>query len=428
MEMRSIFSDLLTLDSDRSSSCDSLVFTAEKARHLLFGGKEGRAKDLAADIERCIGDRSWIPENALVVQYLAAPGKLIIAVMDRNEATYRSVPVAREKLEEETGAFVAACRAAGNPDAADAGAASSREIEERARSLYRLLVRPIEDFTSGKETICFIADESLRRIPFGALLPPGPDSRFLVESKRILAGSSLLALRAASAHPHSPLPARRSGSSLLVGRPDIGSCLARNYPGLDALPGAQDEVIAIRGIIGEATILAGPFATKSAVLAELPKADRIHIATHRVTYPAYSGASALLLSADNDCGVSHEVEASLLTESEIRRLDLSSAELVVLSACESATAKDGTTSAGMGLAGAFLEAGAREVIATVWPIEDRAARDFVAAFYRELVAEKGDPGRALQAAQKKIIRRNRLKGDPTQDIRTWAPYLIIGSL
>ena len=112
------------------------------------------------------------------------------------------------------------------------------------------------------------------------------------------------------------------------------------------------------------------------MLAELPKADQIHIATHRVIYPAYSGKSALLFSTDDDCDVSHEVEASLLTESEIRKLDLSKARLVVLSACESAAVENETSSEGMGLAGAFLDAGARTVIATVWPIEDRAARAF----------------------------------------------------
>lgn len=427
-EVRSVFSDLLALDCDRSGGCDSLVIEAEKARHLLCGEKGVRAEDLAANIERCVGEKEWIPESAVIVQYLSTPGKLIIVAMDRAGATSRCVPVARKDLDEEIEAFLAACGAAGDPDAAPGGAAPDRAIEERARSLYRILVEPVERFVSEKETICFISDESLRRLPFGALLPPGPDGRFLVESKRILTSSSLLALRAAAARAQAPLPARRSESSLLIGRPDIGSCLARNYPGLEALPGAQDEMIDIRGIVGGAKILAGRFATKVAVLAELPKANRIHIATHRVTYPAYSGRSALLLSSDHDCEVSHEVEASLLTEGEIRKLDLSKAGLVVLSACESAAAEDGATSEGMGLAGAFLDAGARTVIATVWPIEDRAARDFVTAFYRELVAEKGDPGTALQAAQKKIIQRNRLNGNPARDIRAWAPYLVIGSL
>jgi CHAT domain-containing protein/tetratricopeptide (TPR) repeat protein len=427
-EMRSIFSDLLTLESDDSGSCDSLLFAAEKARHLWYGEKGIRAKDLAANIERCIGEREWIPENALIVQYLVTPGKLIIAVMNRNGATYRSVPVTREKLEEEIGAFVAACGAAEDPGTAPDGAASSREIEERARSLYRTLVEPIERFVSEKETICFISDESLRRLPFGALLPPGPDGRFLVESKRILTNSNLLALRAAATSARAPFPAGRSGSSLLVGRPEIGACLARNYPGLRALPGAQDELIDIRDIIGGATILAGPLATKKSVLAELPNADQIHIATHRVTYPAYSGRSALLFSTDSDCKVSHEVEASLLTESEIRRLNLSRARLVVLSACESATGEESAASEGLGLAGAFIEAGAQRVVATIWPVEDRAARDFVTAFYHELVTKKGDPGTALQTAQKKIIQKNRSNGSQARDIRAWAPYLVIGSL
>ena len=416
------------LQSERGSACDSLVFTAEKARQLSSRERGFRGKDLDASIARCIREKDWIPKNTLIVQYIVTPEKLIIAAMNCGGASFRSVAISEKRLKEETGAFIAACNAASGADTAAGSPAGCRESEARARSLYTLLIGPIDSLVAGKETLCFISDEPLRRIPIGALLSAGADGRFLVEEKNILSSPNLLAMRAAVSRGCGTRAGVRFASPLIVGEPDIGACLMRNYPGLEALPGAQNEIIEIRNTIGRATILAGPFATKEAVLAGLVKADCIHVATHRVAYPAFSGRSALLFSTADDCDVSHAVEASLLTENEIEELNLSGARLVVLSACESAAAEDEAASESMGLAGAFLEAGAQTVIATVWPIEDMAARRFATAFYRELDAGKADPGAALQAVQRKIIQGNRSNGNPAQDIQAWAPYLIIGSL
>ncbi|MGD1047399.1 MAG: CHAT domain-containing tetratricopeptide repeat protein [Candidatus Krumholzibacteriaceae bacterium] len=426
--IRAIFADLLALESERGYPCDSLLFTAEKARQLRYGERGIRQKNLDASIIGCLAARDWIPAGALVVQYIVTPDRLIVAGMDRRGSEYRVVPISRDSLAREIDSFVAACDAPDRESASARTRGIQRDVEARARSLYRLLLGPIEPLVAGANELCFICDAPLRRLPFGALVPPETGMRFLVEDRRILSSPDLLALHAAARRSR-PRPAGTGlPPALLVGRPNVGSCLMRNYPALAPLPDAQEELIDIRNTLGRAKILAGPLATKESVISEMPRAVRIHIATHRVSYPAYSGKSALLFSTVDDCDVSHAVETSLLTESEIERLDLSNADLVVLSACESGASEDGPSPEGMGLAGAFLEAGARTVIATVWPVEDRAARDFVTAFYRELIAGKRAPGAALQAAQKNIIQKDRSGGTPARDIRAWAPYLLIGPL
>ncbi|HVO76485.1 MAG TPA: CHAT domain-containing protein, partial [Candidatus Bathyarchaeia archaeon] len=426
--VRAIFADLLVLESARGPQCDSLLFTAEKARQFRAGAKGIRHKDLDASIKLCLARRDWIPEGALIIQCVVTPERLIIAGMDRLRMECRSISVSVDSLNRDVDSFVAACGTATHASTHAESPGAGGDIEMRARSLYRLLVEPLGSLVSGKETLCFICDEPLHRVPFGALVRPGGGAHFLLEDTRVVSSPDLLTLYAAAQKGRSPESGTHPAFTLLVGRPDIGSCLTRNYPGLETLPNAQDELFEIRDAIGRATILAGPLATKEAVVQRMPSADRIHIATHRVSYPAYSGRGALLFSAADECDVAHAVETSLLTESEIGGLDLSKVDLVVLSACQSATDEGQASSERMGLAGAFLEAGARTVIATLWPIEDKTARGFMAAFYRELVITKEDPCTALQEVQRKIIRGNRLSGSPTKDIQAWAPYLVIGPL
>ena len=426
--IRAIFADLLVLESAQGCACDSLLFTAEKARQLRYGERGIRQRNLDASIMRCLSARDWIPDSALVVQYIVTPDRLIIAGVDRRGSEYRVLPIPRDSLELVIDSFIVACDEPAHELHGVRTRATPYDIEARARSLYRLLLEPVEHLARGKNELCFISDSPLRRLPFGALVPPGTDVRFLVEDRRVLSSPDLLTLHASAQRSRSRPSGKSPLSALLVGRPDVGSCLMRNYPALAPLPDAQEELIDIRNTLGGGEILAGPLATKASVVSKMPRASRIHIATHRVSYPAYSGKSALLLTTVDDCDVSHAVETSLLTEAEIEGLDLSDADLVVLSACESGASQQGPSPESMGLAGAFIEAGAGTVIATVWSIEDRAARDFITAFYRELVTGKEDPGEALQIVQIRIIQKDRSDGNPARDVRAWAPYLVIGPL
>ena len=103
---------------------------------------------------------------------------------------------------------------------------------------------------------------------------------------------------------------------------------------------------------------------------------------------------------------------------ELRDLGLR-CELVVLSACETDA---GTVSPFEGIAGlsrAALAAGARSVMSTSWKVPDRAARDFVVAFYTQWLREGLKKGDALATAKRAAI----ASGVP---IRVWAAYTLWG--
>lgn len=420
----SICTDLVLLESERFRNCDSLIFAAEMARELRNGLSAVRGKDLDDAVRRCIGRREWIPRNALVIQHIVTPGRTIVIAMDNASATYRSIPISGEKLAKEVAAFI---DAAGTTSNAAGSAAGSAIALEKARALFLLLLEPVSSLIEGKDVLCFVPDDALRDLPFGALVLPGAGTRFLVEEKRIFASPGLLMLQAGSEIHQGARRPDLSGSSVLIGRPEISPLLKRLYPGLKSLPAAQGELAGLRRIIPHAIELVGREATKEAVIAAIRRSDLVHIATHGVHYPVYGGSAALLFSAPSRGLEEETVGASLLTEGEIAGLDLSGTRLAVISSCESAVGMDAERVRGYGVGGAFLEAGARSIVATLWPVEDAAAKELATAFYTELLRERMEPLEALWRAANRIIAEDRAAGDPMRRIGVWGPYILLGS-
>jgi CHAT domain-containing protein len=102
----------------------------------------------------------------------------------------------------------------------------------------------------------------------------------------------------------------------------------------------------------------------------------IHFATHGVVAEAHASRSGLVFSPEAN-------EDGLLQTPEIYRLGLK-AELVVLSACETALGREITGEGIMGLTRAFFYAGSRAVVAALWSVNDRFSAEFAERFYREI--------------------------------------------
>jgi CHAT domain-containing protein len=96
-------------------------------------------------------------------------------------------------------------------------------------------------------------------------------------------------------------------------------------------------------------------------------------------------------------------------------------ELLVLSACETAT---GDKRAALGLAGIAVRAGARSTLATLWSIDDESTAELMSEFYRELVNTKVTKAEALQLAQKALWTH---KNQDWKRPYFWASYVLIGN-
>ncbi|MFT7390429.1 MAG: CHAT domain-containing protein [Paracoccaceae bacterium] len=203
---------------------------------------------------------------------------------------------------------------------------------------------------------------------------------------------------------------------------------------LGALPASRTEMEILRNIFGDrAEIHTGAEFTEEAVKAEstaggLAAADILHFSTHGFLPQSddclnQGGLTVTATDAADSDGV--------LTESEIRRLDLSGTELVVLTACDTAGSSasteilEGNAAEGgealSGLARAFFDAGARAALVTHWPIADGGpSLQLVETFYRKL-----DGGarytEALRSAQAEV-RSNKATSDPFY----WAAFVLVG--
>jgi CHAT domain-containing protein len=190
--------------------------------------------------------------------------------------------------------------------------------------------------------------------------------------------------------------------------------------GLRRLPGSGEEVRRIGKIMRAAPgeLLTGASASEAAVKAasaagELAKYRYVHFATHGLLGYGDDVQPGLVLSLRGDLGG----EDGLLRLDEIADLRLN-ADLVVLSACRTGRGQLYSGEGVRGIARAFITAGGRAVLASLWPVYDARTAEVMEQYYAEL--ERGvTPSEALRTVQGECIR----KGEPPL---VWAPFVLIG--
>ena len=133
----------------------------------------------------------------------------------------------------------------------------------------------------------------------------------------------------------------------------------------------------------------------------------------------------MLLSGIALAGANRELAGigtdGILFALEAEGLNLEGTELVVLSACDTAQGNLDYSEGVFGLARALRTAGARNVLVTLWPLNDGEARDFMISFYKNWLGQvRSDPAKALRETQLEY-----LKQDKVRDPRVWAPYILI---
>jgi len=105
---------------------------------------------------------------------------------------------------------------------------------------------------------------------------------------------------------------------------------------------------------------------------------------------------------------------------EVYNLRLS-ADLVVLSACQTAVGQDVKGEGLLGLSRGFMYAGAQRVVASLWKVPDRASAELMKYFYRGMLVNGLRPAAALRAAQA-VMRKNPRTADPYY----WAGFILQG--
>ena len=277
---------------------------------------------------------------------------------------------------------------------------SKQDKDGALKILYDVVIAPISPLIEGDELV-LVPDRYSFLIPYAALVDQ--HSRYLSETLRIRLAPSLTCLRLLSECPegyHS-----KSGA-LLVGYPCLET--VRNKPWKN-----HEKEAKMIGQILNIEPLVGKNATKENVLSGLSSVSLVHIAAHGCPDTGGIILSPNLASSDNP-----EEKDFLLTMADVLEAQLH-AKLVVLSCCYSgqgAIKAEGV----VGIARAFLGAGARSVIASLWAINDDATMEFMGHFYEQLVAGKS-ASKSLHQAMKSLR-----ESEQFDAVKYWAPFVLIG--
>lgn len=253
-------------------------------------------------------------------------------------------------------------------------------------------------------------DDVLWEVPFQALL--SPSQRYLLDDYAISYAPSLTALKAMM---QVKLERRHSTQKLQLLA--MGNPVSRDKE-LPSLPFAQAEVRRLGQIYGEnqSRVYVGAEARESRLKAEAGDAKILHLATHAILDNVSPLYSHLLLAVDSG----DYQENGLLEAWELLRMNLR-AELVVLSACETARGRVGAGEGVIGLSWALLVSGVPTTVLSQWKVESASTSQLMIAFHKSRKNGLGE-AQAMRVAALNI-RKDHTYTHPFY----WAPFIVIGA-
>jgi len=339
----------------------------------------------------------------------------------------------------------------------------SAEFEAANAELGKILLGELKPLIQECKTIFISPDSVLSQIAFAAL-PTGEDE-YLIDRCNVISVTAprmllrkrqlLKTIAAESQSPHVLLVGAVNYSHakvLPVDSPpgplhfdadeDLTQHLALRSASQvsewDFLPGTETEIKGIEQVIAKfndkssVTVLSGADASETAFAVQR-NAKWIHLATHgffaqtrengdewgfqSLSRDAVSGfdpslltgivlAGANRIAEDEDEGEDRGEEDGILTAAEIELLDLRDTEMVVLSACETALGEGKTGEGVLGLQRSLHMAGCKNVVASLWKVDDQATAILMQEFYRQVCEENKTPAEAIRAAQL-MLRQNK---------------------
>ncbi|MFB2982508.1 CHAT domain-containing protein [Microseira sp. BLCC-F43] len=280
------------------------------------------------------------------------------------------------------------------------------DVKKLSRKVYGWLIQSLEKELeeSGIKTLVFVLDGELRNIPM-AVLDDG--EKYLVEKYAIALAPGLQLIEP------KPLQPNRL-NALMAGVSEKRQIEGREFAKLENV---SLELQQIQSEIPKNHALFNQTFTKTNLENKIK--ERTYSIVHMATHGKFSSKieetyiltwNQLLKVRDLD---------NLLRINESKKS--SPIELLVLSACETAT---GDKRAALGLAGIAVRAGARSTLATLWSIDDESTAELMSEFYRQLVNTKVTKAEALQLAQKALWNH---KSQDWKRPYFWASYVLIGN-
>ncbi|GET38376.1 CHAT domain-containing protein [Microseira wollei] len=272
---------------------------------------------------------------------------------------------------------------------------SRQQILRLAQQVYDWLIRPgeTEIKNSGVKTLVFVLDGTLRNIPM-AVLHDG--NQHLLQQYNLALAPGLQLLEPQSL-------GQVQLKALMLG-------LSESRDGFPPLPAVEKELQQIKAIVPGTVLLNQEF-TGESLRQQINAAPYpvVHLATHGKF--SSTADNTFILTWDGRINVK-QFDTFLRVRNQARGRAI---ELLVLSACETAT---GDRRATLGIAGVAVRAGARSTLATLWPVQDVATATMMPQFYRELATH--GKSEALRRAQISL-------SENFKHPYYWAPFVLVGN-
>ena len=343
--------------------------------------------DCVAALKKKIKGIDHIGEHTAAIYPIIFPDRLEILLSLPEGMKRYTVDVGAEELNNEINFFRARLEKR-----------TTHQYKKNAKKVYSWLIQPLLNDLENQNvnTLVFIPDGSLRTIPITALFD---GKKFLIDQYAVATTPSLTLT-----HPQ-PLP--RDNLKILV------AGLSDGVQGFPPLPNVLSEINKIDSLY-DASLLRNNSFTQTNFEKELGDNPYsiIHIASHAKFKSDVR--NTFLLTYDSKINMDSLEKYMASTTYRTRPV-----ELLTLSACQTAVGDD---KAALGLGGIAVKAGARSALATLWYINDEASSKLIKEFYSNLKSSNVSKARALQAAQKVLIKDPRFK-HPSY----WAPFLLIGN-
>lgn len=316
---------------------------------------------------------------------------------------------------------VALLRQLATPVASGAPARAIESMNERLNALFATLM-PTDVWTRVRAlpNVTVVPDGPLAAFPFEACVTAlGQNATYWLDDGPVVRyAPSLAAIDALASATDSRAQTR---DVLSVCNPHYAATLA-------PLPGTEHETETVVAAFGKerVTVLRGDVATEDAVRKNIGNKEIVHLATHGLVAGGRSDLLSSLALTPSASSQKNLRDDGFLHLFEIYDLSLS-AELVVLSACESSAGNYVLGEGVMALSRGFLSAGARRVVATQWKVDDAATAALVGDFLARVAsAERGDQGIDYALALRDAKRATRRHPEWAQPFY-WAAFVVSGA-
>ena len=251
------------------------------------------------------------------------------------------------------------------------------ELRTTARSLYDLLIKPVEERLDTRRTLLFEPDDSLTTLPWDSLVDEN---------------GQYLGLRYATAVMPGIYRAKRLRAATRI--EPSSAALVVSVPvalGLTPLSDAENEAQAVAAMFSGARRLQDKDATRSAIRASMRETTVFHFAGHAISSSQRNG----LVLAQVDPATKSAV---LFGERDLASRDVQKLQLAVLSACSTAGETENSNSGTEGLGEVLLRDGVPHVIASRWTVDSLETANLMKVFYVRLIAGS-NPANALHEAR-----------------------------